>query len=49
MSVVSDLFTTDVIVFGSKTERFEVSAHLDYVSVKITNQAGVITDSDLNF
>ena len=43
---------TEVIVFGPKNERSKISAHLDSMSLKATNQArnlGVIIDSDLNF
>ena len=43
---------TEVIVLGPKNERSKVSAYLDSMSLKATNQArnlGVIIDSDLNF
>ena len=43
---------TEVIVFGAKEERLKVSAQLQSVMLKTSNQArnlGVIMDSDLNF
>ena len=42
---------TEVIVFGAKKERLNVSAQLQSVMLKTTNQArnlGVVMDSDLN-
>lgn len=43
---------TGVIIFGPKTERSKISAHLGSMSLTNTNQArnlSVIIDSDLNF
>ena len=43
---------TEIIVFGSKEEHLKVSAQLQSVTLKTTDQArnlGVIMDSDLNF
>lgn len=43
---------TEVIVFGPKNKKFKISAHLDSMSLKPTNQSrylGIIIDLDLNF
>ena len=43
---------TEIVVFGPKEQRSIVSAHLDAMTLKPTNQArnlGVVLDSDLNF
>ena len=43
---------TEIIVFGSKTERLKVTQHLHSLSLKTSIEArnlGVIMDSDLHF
>ncbi|XP_037631145.1 uncharacterized protein LOC119491325, partial [Sebastes umbrosus] len=43
---------TEVVVFGAKKERLKVSAHLQFVMLKSSDQArnlGVVMDSDLSF
>lgn len=48
---VSEAFTADVIGFGHKKERLEVSGHFDSRSLQTINPAKnseVIMDSDLN-
>ena len=43
---------TEIVVFGPKEQRSKVTAHLESMTLKPTNQArnlGVVLDSDLNF